>query len=342
MFQTKKPSDVNPKSKMSDKIQIDDRDFNIKITLPYKQISSYDAYKDNVYMSAADKSPSGMANKIIQYNRKTKKTATLFTTKFSSSSVQGVKANNQWVTWVDSDDFGGQINLYVMNTKTRKVEPVTKENDQSIRNEFPVLAANHLAWIYHDEKKKKSFVVVRDLNTHHNKIIFNLRTPTLENAFLSIQGGKLLFTDISGGKGYCYLYDILNQKLEKFPSPYGKIGWGELLNNHQFIYLAFHGNSFSDNKLVLYDTKTKKTREFPSKIREVTRLGVDTNNHIFVSTGSDNYFQKYQIKNGNIEGIGKINESDIFNITANNGVYLMKVEKRNGEEKLIITTKLPK
>ncbi|MGW8905041.1 hypothetical protein, partial [Heyndrickxia sporothermodurans] len=318
LFQSKSSSATNSKSLQ--KTQIYDKDLNVNINLPYKEISSYDSYGDNVYLSAADKSPSGMANKIIQYNRKTKKTVQLFTTKFDSSSVQGVKANGRWLTWVDSDDFGDQKNIYIMNTKTKEIKPVTKENDKSIKNEFPVLADNHIAWIYYDQKKNQSYVMLRDLNSHSNKIIFNLKTHTLENAFLSIQKGKLLFTDIRGGKGYCYIYDISKQKLERFKSPHKKIGWGELLNDHQIVYLAFFSNSFADNKLVLYDTRTMKAKEFSSKYMEVNRLRVDASNHVFVGMGGDRYFHKFQIDNNLIKKQGKINDKDIFDMTANNGV----------------------
>lgn len=339
LLQTKKSSATNSKS--SEKTQIYDKDFDVNVNLPYKEISSYAAYKDNVYMSAADNSPSGMANKIIQYNRKTNKVETLFTTKFDSSSIQGLKANDNWVTWVDSDDFGDQKNIYIMNTKTREIEPITKENDKSIKNEFPVLADNYLAWIYFDQNKNQSYVMIRDLKTHRNKTVFNLKTHTLDNAFLSIQDGKILFTDIREGKSYCYLYNISTHKLEEFQSPHKKIGWGELLNDHQIVYLAFFTESFADNKLVLFDTQTKKANEFSSKYMEVNGLRVDGSNHVFVGTGVSNHFQKYQIDNGNIKKIGEIEDNDIFDMTANNGVYLMKIETKNKEEKLIITSKLP-
>ncbi|GIN87578.1 hypothetical protein J6TS2_39640 [Heyndrickxia sporothermodurans] len=333
---------ISKKNQISEKAQIYDKDLNMSVYLPYKGISSYDSYGDHIFMSADDNSPSEMANKIFQYNRKTKKVEELFTTKFDSSSVQGVKANNKWVTWVDSDDFGEQKNIYIMNKKTKKIEPVTKENEKSIKSGFPVLAENHLAWIYHDQNNNKSYVIIRDLKARRNKIIFNLNTHSLDNADLSIHDEKILFTDKRKGKSYLYVYDISKQKLEKFQSPHKNIGWGELLNDHQIVYLAFFSKSFADNKLVLYDTHTKKAKEFSSKYMEVNRLQVDANNHVFVGTGGDNFFQTYLIDKEEIKKLGKINEKDVYSISANNGVYIMNIIKRNDEEKLIITTNLPK
>lgn len=329
-------------SNITKMIEIKDRHYNKhNLTLPYEDVSSYDSFENNVYMSVVDNSPSRLANKVVQYNRKTKKIETLYTSKFIYSSIQGVKSNQNWVTWVDSDDAGDRKNIYIMNTNTRKIELVTNQIDNSIQNEFPVLANDHLAWIYRDLKKEESYVMIRDLTTNQNTKIFILNTHTLENAFLSTQNGNILFTDKKGETSYCYVYNFSNKKMEEIQVPHKNIGWGELLNDHQIIYLAFFNEYFADNKLVLFDTQTKKAKEFSTNYMEVNRLTVDGNNRVFVGSGSKKYFDKYKIDNGSIKKIGEVKVKSLFNMSYNNGAFLMLSNPSDTNTTLIITNKLP-
>ncbi|WP_026676224.1 hypothetical protein [Fictibacillus gelatini] len=320
-------------------IKIIDRDKRTEVELPFENLSSFSSYKDDIYISVGDKNPYGMANKLINFNKKTKKVTTLFTSKFSDPSVQGVQTNGKWLTWIDSDGYGTKINIYLMNIETKKIEAVMHENDPSIQNSFPVLSDSHLAWIYYDRKKEKSYVMIRDLNKHRNTKIHSLNSHTLQNNDLSVQNKKILFTDVEKKGGICYIYDIPKQKLYHFRVPHKNIGWGELLNDHQFVYLSFNSSSFSDNKLVLYNTSTKKVKEFSNKKMGVDGLQKDSSNHLFVHMDGYEDYQIYKVNENTITKLGKLNESDIFDISTNQmGDYLMMKDKTDKRSSLLITT----
>lgn len=337
-------SSAEEKDEWSVTTHIEDKDFNVNRRLPYNEISSYAAYENNVYMSVDDKSSSGMSNKVVQYDRTTKELTTLFTTKFKEPSVQGVRTNADWLTWVDSDDFGEQTNIYIMNKSTKKIEMITDANKKFIKNEFPVLSKNHISWIYHDSKKKQSYVNTYNLITHENKTIHKLNIHSLENSQLSAKEGKLFFIDWKNSRAYIYVFDIDKQKLDVFKSPYNKIGGLRALNDYQLTFFAFFTEDFSDNKLIFYDTKMKKTKEFSDKYMGVDSLATD-NNQVFVHTEANNYFQRYKITENGIQKMRKVTEDNIFDMSVENGLYLMRIEdiefkKKLLKKRLVITSKL--
>ncbi|MGC4377288.1 hypothetical protein WD019_10170 [Fictibacillus sp. Mic-4] len=141
---------------------IEEKNKNIDIEIPSHEIFSYGFYKDDIYMSIDENSKSKLGNKIVHYNLKTKKKTILFTSNFDNSSVQGIKVNNKWVTWIDADDYGEQRNIYAMNKRTREIKRITNHN-QTVVNGFPSLSGHYLSWIYYDKNKKRSYVMLRDL-----------------------------------------------------------------------------------------------------------------------------------------------------------------------------------
>ena len=125
---------IKPQS--SNYYQITDKDFNKTVDVPFTNIHSYRGNADYIYMSVDQESPS-LDNKIVQYNRKTQKCTTIFTSKFKLPSVQGVELNDNWLLWVDTDENGGYLNPYFMNLKTQELQPLTKENEENVINDFP-------------------------------------------------------------------------------------------------------------------------------------------------------------------------------------------------------------
>ncbi|MEK5393409.1 hypothetical protein NSQ59_24175 [Margalitia sp. FSL K6-0131] len=346
VFETKNKntsSQATNLSKGSKSSTIIDKNNNIKIKIPSSEIFSYNIYKDIIYMSIDENSKSKLGNKIIQYNIKTKRKSNLFTTKFESSSVQGIKANNNWVTWVDADDYGEQKNIYAMNTNTRKITAITNEHDTTIDNGFPALRDHYLSWIYYDKNKNKSYVMLRDLNKKTNKNIFILETFGPENSRVSFVNNKILFTDQKKGVSYCYIYNISNQTLQTFKVPYENIGMATILNDHQFLYLRFYSDRYFDNKVVLYDIRRKKEKEFSKQYMNVSKLVVDSQNHVLIGTGDKIDFDKYEVADNTINKIGKINENNIFDLQIENGVYMIEKRPRNSNigTELIISKNLP-
>ncbi|MGE8000932.1 hypothetical protein ACQKOF_20105 [Lysinibacillus sp. NPDC093190] len=184
---------IKPQS--SNYYQIIDKDFNKTVDVPFTDITSFRGNADYIYMSVDQESPSRLDNKIVQYNRKTQKYTPIFNSKFKMPSVQGVELNDNWLVWVDTDESGWQLNLYFMNLKTKEIQPLTKENEENVFNDFPVLIGDYAAWIKSDRKVEKAEVMLKNLKTNETESIFDLNTYTFMNMHLSSKDGKILFTD---------------------------------------------------------------------------------------------------------------------------------------------------
>ena len=264
--------------------QIIDKDFNKEMTLPYQEVSTYAVVKDNLYLTVADKDSESLGNKVIQYNRKSQNIKTIFKTKFNVASVQHIIASDEWLSWVDSDDFGTYVNIYAMNMKTKKIISITKENDDAISNGFPTISGNYLSWISHDIKSNKSYIMLRNLNETENQRISEIKYHSSDNNDVSMLDNKILFTDRANKKSYICIYDIETKKLKKIPTKSKMIGWATYLNNNQIVFLSFaKDDDFSNNQLILFDLKNRSEKRFSNeKYMDVDFLTLDNKNNVYV------------------------------------------------------------
>ncbi|QPQ31869.1 hypothetical protein [Lysinibacillus sp. JNUCC 51] len=327
---------IKPQS--SNYYQIIDKDFNKTVEVPFTSINSYRGNADYIYMSVDQKSPS-LDNKIVQYNRKTQKCTTIFNSKFKLPSVQGVELNDTWLLWVDTDEHGGYLNPYFMNLKTQEIQPLTKENEENVINDFPILIGDFAAWIKMNRKDEKAEVMLKNLKTDKTISIFNLNSFTFRNMSLSAKDGKILFTDEKNHFGYIYLYDVKTKEIKEFKSSYEFIGWARLLNDQQWVYLTFDEPSTGDDKLIFYDASTNHMQEVVSDIVSVSELNTDFNNQVFLYFNDNGYYKKFKIKDHLLVEDGLLELH--YRFSAENGVYIYDQELPNEKYKLIIQSKLP-
>ncbi|WP_223553003.1 MULTISPECIES: hypothetical protein [Lysinibacillus] len=328
---------IKPQS--SNYYQIIDKDFNKTVDVPFTNIHSYRGNADYIYMSVDQKSPS-LDNKIVQYNRKTQKYKTIFNSKFDMPSVQGVELNDNWLLWVDADESGWQLNPYFMNLKTQEIHPLTKENEENVFNDFPVLIGDYAAWIKMDRKSEKAEVMLKNLKTGETTSIFNLNSFTS----LSAKDGKLLFTDKKDHFGYIYLYDVKSKEIKEFKSSYEFIGWTRLLNDQQWVYLTFDDPSepsTGDGKLIFYDAATNHSQEVVSDIDSVSELNTDFNNEVFLYFNENGYYKKFKIQDHLLVEDGLLETRYFFRFSAENDIYIYDQELPNEKSKLIIQSELP-
>ncbi|MEY9978641.1 hypothetical protein [Lysinibacillus sp. RC79] len=332
---------IKPQS--SNYYQIIDKDFNKTVDVPFTNITSYRGNADYIYMSVDQESPS-LDNKIVQYNRKTQKYKTIFNTKFKMPSVQGVELNDNWLLWVDADESGWQLNPYFMNLKKQEIHPLTKENEENVFNDFPVLIGDYAAWIKMDKKSEKAEVMLKNLKTDETISIFNLNSVTFRNMFLSAKDGKILFTDEKDHFGYLYLYDVKSKEIKEFKSSFEFIGWARLLNDQQWVYLTFDDPSepsTGDGKLIFYDASTNHTQEVVSDIDSVSELNTDFNNQVFLYFNDNGYYKKFKIKDHLLVEDGLLELHYFFRFSAENDIYIYDQELPNKKYKLIIQSELP-
>ncbi|MFJ6207515.1 hypothetical protein [Lysinibacillus sp. NPDC092081] len=337
------------KPKNSDYYQIIDKDFNKTVDVPFTDITSFRGNADYIYMSVDQESSSRLDNKIFQYNRKTQKYTSIFNSKFKMPSVQGVELNDNWLVWVDADESGWQLNPYFMNLKTKEIQPLTKENEENVFNDFPVLIGDYAAWIKSDRKVEKAEVMLKNLKTNETESIFDLNTYTFMNMHLSSKDGKILFSDKKNNNGYLYLYDVKSKEIEEIKTNYEYIGWASLLNGQQFIYLTFNDPSESssdDQKLLFYNISNKHTQEVLSDVLTVNAHYTDFNNQVFFSY-NDEGMRKFKVKNNLLvedrELNGELETLNFYRLSADNNIYIINQdlsdEKR--KSKLIIQSELP-
>ncbi|GEK35395.1 hypothetical protein [Kurthia sibirica] len=338
LVQSEEKADVT-KNKNSEYFQIVDKDMDKKVDVPFTSITSYRGNKDIVYMSVEDQSPSGLDNKIIQYNRKTQKYTTIFKSKFENPSVQGIELNNNWMVWVDCDEFGSQINPYIMNLDTKEIQPLAKENDKNFQNDFPILIGNYVAWIKKDIQKEKAYIMLKNLQTNETKSIFDLTTFTFRNMSLSSTDGKLLFTDEKNKSGYLYLYDVKSKEMKETKSPYEQIGWAKLINEQQLVYLSFANDSSNNKKLIFYDFSSNNTQEALSNITLVYSLEKDTKNQVYLGYDENEYLEKFRVEKNKLVKVEEFRVPNINGISAKNGIYLLH-QDNSSRKKIIIQNKL--
>lgn len=330
---------IKPQS--SNYYQIIDKDFNKTIDVPFTNIHSYRGNADYIYMSVDQESPS-LDNKIVEYNRKTQKYKTIFNSKFKLPSVQGVELNDTWLLWVDTDEHGGYLNPYFMNLKTQVIQPLTKENEENVTNDFPILIGDYAAWIKMDRKVEKAEVMLKNLKTDETISIFNLNTYM--NTDLSAKDGKILFTDKKDQFGYLYLYDIKSKEIKEFKSSYEFIGSARLLSDQQWVYLTFDDPSeppTGDGKLIFYDAATNHSQEVVSAIDSVSELNTDFNNEVFLYFNENGYYKKFKIQDHLLVEDGLLETRYFFRFSAENDIYIYDQELPNEKYKLIIQSELP-
>lgn len=317
--------------------QIIDKDLDRIVEVPFTRITSYRGNRSSIYMSANHKSPSSLDNKIIQYNRKTQKYTTIFNSKFKMPSVQGIELNDNWLVWVDADEHGGQINPYSMNLKTNEIQPLAKENEEGVYNDFPILIGDYAAWIQKDDKNDEAQIMLKNLKTDITISIYNVNTYSYRNMFLSTADGKILFSDEKDNLGYLYLYDVNSKELKEFKTSYEFIGRSRLLNNHQWVYLTFGDPSklpTGKEKMIFYDESTNRTQVVVSDILSTSGLITDFNNQVFLSYNENKYYKKFKVTNNLMVEDGWLEIPYLFRFSAKNNIYIFKQELSDDKKKI--------
>ncbi|GLF89867.1 hypothetical protein Saga11_11260 [Bacillus safensis] len=325
--------------------KIEDKVLGHTTKLNYIVTNSVSAIGDLLFLSLDDHSPSKMANKVVEFNRKTQKSKVLFTTTFERSSIQGLKANKDWVIWVDSDELGGQMNYYAMNMSTQEVESIKKNSTSETLSDTLELTDYRAVWVSHDEEKDATHIYMKDLKKKQTKKLFKL--DEMNNASLSVHNNKLLFFNNDNGKQQAYIYNFTTESLKKIPLNHNLVSNGQLINDHQFVY----EKSFTDtegainrSQLIFYDINTKQSKIIKNTDSGVGSFVVDDHNRFFVETDEPKKsgYTILQEMNGSIQKVGSLQKEGYFYLTFNHGLYLLNFQNaQRNNQKLTITSKLP-
>ncbi|CVM22861.1 Uncharacterised protein [Streptococcus pneumoniae] len=325
--------------------KIEDKEFGHTTMLNYLVTNSVSAIGDRLFLSVDDHSPSKMANKVVEFNRKTQKSNILFTTTFERSSIQGLKANKDWVVWIDSDELGGQMNYYVMNLSTQEIESIKKNNTSETLSDTLELTGHRAVWISHDEEKDATHIYMKDLKKKQTKKLFKL--DSMNNAHLSVHNDKLLFFNKDNGKQQAYIYNLTTESLKKIPLNQSLINNSQLINDHQFVYEKAFTDSegtINKNQLIFYDINTKQSKLIKNTDSDIGSIVIDDHNRFFVETDEPKKsgYTILKEKNDSIKKIGSLKKENHFHLTFDHGLYLLNFQNaQRNNQKLTITSKLP-
>ncbi|WP_241503573.1 hypothetical protein [Bacillus safensis] len=324
--------------------KIEDKELGHTTTLNYIVTNSVSAIGDRLFLSVDDHSPSKMANKVVEFNRKTQKSKTLFTTTFKRSSIQALKANKDWVVWIDSDEEGGQMNYYAMNIRTQEIESIKKNNTSETLSDTLDLIDHRAVWVSHDEEKDATHIYMKDLKKKQTKKLFKL--DSMINAHLSFHDDNLLFFNKDNGKQQAYIYNLTTESLKKIPLNQHLISNGQLINDHQFIYEKSFTDSdgaINKNQLIFYDINTKQSKTIKNTDSGVGSIVIDDHNQFFFEIDEPKKSGYIILKemNGSIKKVGSLKKESYFHLTFQHGLYLLNFQNaQRNNQKLTITSKL--
>jgi hypothetical protein len=246
------------------------------LRFPYNTVQEPVLLGDDLYMAANVNDSPSITNQILKYNLKTKKTTKIFESQFEVSSIHTVIGNQDWLVWVDSDDFGVRNRMWAKNLKTGETQVLSESKDDLVTFDSPALYQDYVAWTYVDEKKETTVRLV-NLKTQENKVVHCLQTYSLANAFLHMNQGKLVWSDEINKVPHYMVYDLSTKQVQSYKAPGYFPGYVQLVGDQIF--------SVNSNDHFFHAGKVW-TGIFDIKTGQATRLINRFANNL---TGFDNY-----------------------------------------------------
>lgn len=217
-------------------------------------------------MTVDDANSDSISNQVIQINRKTGETQTIFKSHYEVAATQGLQTSKQWIVWVDGDDFGENTTLYAFNEKTEETMAFGS-TDVQVSKEFPVLAGDYVAWTEHTKKTNDTSMIVYDLSHQQQKTAQPIQNFEWLNADYSIHDHSVIYVEKTHNQATIKRYDIATDRVTTYPTKETAIGWPTMLNANTIAYVAYDDEEqLEKNHLMIYDMKEKRTRNaFPNE-----------------------------------------------------------------------------
>jgi hypothetical protein len=233
------------------------------LRLPYDSIGEPVLIGDDLYMAINENSPS-LTNTIIKYDLKTKKTTKVFKSQFEDASIHTIVGNKDWLVWVDSDSAGIQNKMWAKNLKTGETQVLSESTDELVTLDSPALYQDYVAWTYVDEKRKSAVHLV-NLKTNDKWIVDHLHTYGLQNAFVQMNDGKLVWSDEVDKVPFYMVYNLSTKQTQSYKAPGYYPGYVQLVGDQIFSINAT--DHFVDSSIAwtgVFDTKTAKSTKLTS------------------------------------------------------------------------------
>ncbi|MEL5987861.1 hypothetical protein AB0X74_14095 [Kurthia gibsonii] len=333
---TKKPTNY---------LTIQDEEKNKTIKLPYTEPTSYVTTEEFIYATVDDPNSDSISNQVIQINRENGKYKTIFHSKYPVAATQGLKADKEWIIWVDGDDFGENNTLYAFNELTQQTISFGSTDDK-ISKEFPEISGKYVTWTEHIKDTEKTSMILYDLEQQKEIKVQNIKNYEWLNSDYFIKNDNMVYVEKESKTAVLKTYDIKKNKLKSYPIPTTAAGWPTLVNQNFIAYVEYLDDEDLDlNKLMIYDLKNKKNiNAFPNKNKvnigylkyydENSFITLE-NNKFYIFTLDNNQFKK-QI----LESKYNVNPEKEDITYSNNEFFILQHEVDSEQYKLIIDSGL--
>jgi len=159
-----------------------------EVVMPYASTGMISKVGGLLYMQVETDPDSGKEDTIIAFDFRTQREEVVLK---SSDQIEWLRVNNDWIVW----ESGGNL----LARPRAGGEITTLASEQSIFG--PALEGDLVAWM--DETEEGQYgIAVHDLSEGKTQVVAKVHLPGFYNAFVSLSGGKLFWTDIIGGVGH--------------------------------------------------------------------------------------------------------------------------------------------
>lgn len=299
-----------------------------KISFPFKQYSSVQKDGDFIYASV-DSNNNGFFDKIVKYNIKTKKYNTIFQSEFQTAALQNIMVNDKWVIWLDATMDLSKIRIYCMDKNTNIKKLVYKVESRKGNMDTPYLYKDYISWVGFDEKDE-AYVFLYNINKNQLLKLYKLEHVSFYNTFIHMNEDKLLWTDNIDNKGYYFILDLKNKKINKYKSNYLFPGYAQISNDLIFSINFNNYRDWCNQEFGCFDINANKY--IPIKIKEyINRFRVKDN--ILVILNKHNHLEIYDINKSLNKTIMEINKPvDEIYFTSDNKLIYTTINENNEKE----------
>jgi len=159
-----------------------------EVEIPYSRAGMTSRVGDLLYMQVQTDPDSGREDTIVAFDFRAQREEVVLE---SENQIEWLRVNDDWIVW-ESDGS--------LSARPRSGgETTTLASGQSIF--APALEGDVVAWMNEMEEGQYG-IVFHDLSKGKTQPVAEVHLPGFYNAFVSLSGGKLFWTDIIGGVGH--------------------------------------------------------------------------------------------------------------------------------------------
>jgi len=235
-----------------------------KIEVPFPNAFSPFIYGDSLYFSAAKMGAADLLqNMLIRYDMNTKESEIIFDLSNKRCIIQSISANENWLVWSVSEEFGSYCDAYIKNLKTGKINKIYSRTYEAAAWIVPCLMGDCVYWIEEQEYSDgriSGAVIKYDCLTNTRTELQKLHEIGLYSLNLHANDGMLIWTDVLSDGAYYFLHNIKSGETISFKAKRRIAGYVQYANGLIFS-TEFDDFEIGPAYSCVIDVKTKEYLE---------------------------------------------------------------------------------